>query len=468
MLDFARHIVEQSERLTALVSNLRLLSVPATQDAAARRAELGAVLVRVTSLLDFRLRKAAATLRTQIAPDLPLLVISTHALEQILINLLGNALDAIAGIAHPVVQVRARVLAENPRFAIIEVADNGSGIAKTIRHRLFSPSSRRRARNRGPASGSPSAARSPALRAAISSCSTTPGPGASPRTPSSASPSPSLRSSSHALRNRGVGAVSRLASGHARSPCDRDAGDAHAAGHRHADAGPVHAAARHRRRGRGRARRPGTRCRVVHAHPRAGQRRDAGDAARGGPAGALHRALPAAARALPAGRPAGRRAGERHAPLARRRPHRAGRLDRRPLPHQSRRHRDDAGRGSQLRAGDRRSPGARRDPDPRAAGRSRRRRPRRRPQRRRARDGGGPAAGAVPARAGARARHAGRRQLLRDRVARRRAGRHAGGAEPADAGRVRGAPPPARRGRGRARRVSCSRRRAASAAARWR
>jgi C4-dicarboxylate-specific signal transduction histidine kinase len=137
VLDFARHIVEQSERLTALVSNLRLLSVPATQDAAARRTELGAVLVRVTSLLEFRLRKAAATLRTQIAPDLPLLVISTHALEQILINLLGNALDATAGIAHPVVQVRARVLAENPRFAIVEVADNGSGIAKTIRHRLF-------------------------------------------------------------------------------------------------------------------------------------------------------------------------------------------------------------------------------------------------------------------------------------------------------------------------------------------
>jgi len=39
VLDFARHIVEQSERLTSLVSNLRLLSVPATQDAAARRTD---------------------------------------------------------------------------------------------------------------------------------------------------------------------------------------------------------------------------------------------------------------------------------------------------------------------------------------------------------------------------------------------------------------------------------------------
>jgi len=136
VLDFARHIVEQSERLTALVSSLRLLSVPATQDAQ-RRAEIGAVLVRVTSLLDFRLRKASATLRTQIAPDVPLLAISPHALEQILINLLANALDAVAGVTHPVVQVRARVLAENPRFAIIDVADNGSGVAKAVRQRLF-------------------------------------------------------------------------------------------------------------------------------------------------------------------------------------------------------------------------------------------------------------------------------------------------------------------------------------------
>jgi two-component system C4-dicarboxylate transport sensor histidine kinase DctB len=136
VLDFARHIVEQSERLTTLVSSLRLLSVPATHDAA-RRSEIGAILVRITSLLDFRLRKAGATLRTQIAPDTPPLAVSPQALEQILINLIANALDAIAGVAHPVVQVRARVLAENPRFAIVEVADNGSGVAKAIRGRLF-------------------------------------------------------------------------------------------------------------------------------------------------------------------------------------------------------------------------------------------------------------------------------------------------------------------------------------------
>lgn len=136
VLDFARHIVEQSERLTGLVANLRQLSVPA-QSAGKGRTEVGAALVRVTSLLEFRLRKAGVTLRTQIAPDVPAVATTPHALEQILINLLANALDAVSGAAGPVVQLRARVLAENPRFTSIEVADNGPGIAKAVRARLF-------------------------------------------------------------------------------------------------------------------------------------------------------------------------------------------------------------------------------------------------------------------------------------------------------------------------------------------
>jgi two-component system C4-dicarboxylate transport sensor histidine kinase DctB len=137
VLDFARHIVEQSERLAGLVANLRQLSVPAQAGGKAPRTEVGAVLVRVTSLLDFRLRKAGVTLRTQVAPDVPPIAAAPHVLEQILINLLANAVDAVSGGPAPIVQIRARVLPENPRFTSIDVADNGSGVAKAVRPRLF-------------------------------------------------------------------------------------------------------------------------------------------------------------------------------------------------------------------------------------------------------------------------------------------------------------------------------------------
>jgi C4-dicarboxylate-specific signal transduction histidine kinase len=135
VLDFARHIVDQSERLTGLVSNLRQLSAPAASGAK-KRAEVGPVLVRVTSLLEFKLRKGP-TLRTQIAPNVPPLAAPPHALEQVLINLLANALDAVANAAAPVIQVRAQIVASDPRFVAVEVADNGSGVAKAVRPRLF-------------------------------------------------------------------------------------------------------------------------------------------------------------------------------------------------------------------------------------------------------------------------------------------------------------------------------------------
>jgi C4-dicarboxylate-specific signal transduction histidine kinase len=135
VLDFARHIVDQSERLTALVSNLRQFTAPA-QKGAKRRAEVGPVLMRVTSLLEYKLRKGP-TMRTQIAPDVPPLAVPPHALEQILINLIANALDAVAAAPGPVIQVRAQIVASDPRFVAIEVGDNGAGVAKAVRARLF-------------------------------------------------------------------------------------------------------------------------------------------------------------------------------------------------------------------------------------------------------------------------------------------------------------------------------------------
>ena len=135
VLDFARHIVDQSERLTALVSNLRQFAAPVSQHGK-RRVEVGPVLVRVTGLLEYRLRKGP-TLRTQIAPDVPPLAVLPSALEQVLINLLANALDAVAAAPAPIIQVRAQIVATDPRFVSIEVADNGSGVAKAVRARLF-------------------------------------------------------------------------------------------------------------------------------------------------------------------------------------------------------------------------------------------------------------------------------------------------------------------------------------------
>ncbi|WP_458629108.1 sensor histidine kinase [Winogradskyella sp. PC D3.3] len=63
--------------------------------------------------------------------------IDTHLIEQVLINLILNAIDACKDEAHPEIKVLA---SENPnRDIVIKVLDNGSGIPKDILENIFVP-----------------------------------------------------------------------------------------------------------------------------------------------------------------------------------------------------------------------------------------------------------------------------------------------------------------------------------------
>lgn len=57
-------------------------------------------------------------------------------LEQVLVNLLQNAIEALKGTAAPLIKVQ--VLREDDRV-LITVADNGPGVAPEVRERLFTP-----------------------------------------------------------------------------------------------------------------------------------------------------------------------------------------------------------------------------------------------------------------------------------------------------------------------------------------
>ncbi|WP_017772577.1 ATP-binding protein [Paraburkholderia kururiensis] len=58
-------------------------------------------------------------------------------LEQVLINLIGNALDAVAGMPHPRIEVC--IDASQPETVALSVRDNGPGIPEDVLPRLFEP-----------------------------------------------------------------------------------------------------------------------------------------------------------------------------------------------------------------------------------------------------------------------------------------------------------------------------------------
>ncbi|MBU9281002.1 sensor histidine kinase [Burkholderia multivorans] len=142
-------IAALTERMGKITNQLKLFvgrARPRNERALVVRALRG-----VLALLGERLRGVALTLTLQdatVSParDAPLDIAHDHPelvarcedlrLEQVLINLLGNALDAVATVAAPAIEVTVAV---SSATVAIEVRDNGPGIPPELLPRLFEP-----------------------------------------------------------------------------------------------------------------------------------------------------------------------------------------------------------------------------------------------------------------------------------------------------------------------------------------
>jgi signal transduction histidine kinase len=74
----------------------------------------------------------------EVADDLPPVHADRVQLQQVVLNLVNNAIDAVAGGSDRAVHVRA-VPAQNARAVQVSVTDTGAGIAADIADRLFQP-----------------------------------------------------------------------------------------------------------------------------------------------------------------------------------------------------------------------------------------------------------------------------------------------------------------------------------------
>jgi len=98
------------------------------------------VIAMLADVFSLQAQKAGATLETVLPADLPALAISAEALEQIVGNLLLNALDAVS--QDPAAPGRIIISASHDQQAgtvTLTTADNGPGIAPEHLRRIFDP-----------------------------------------------------------------------------------------------------------------------------------------------------------------------------------------------------------------------------------------------------------------------------------------------------------------------------------------
>jgi PAS domain S-box-containing protein len=101
--------------------------------------DLGEVVGEVLALVRSDAAARHVRVESAIASNLPLVLGDRIHLQQVLINLLVNAMDAFEGVAHDKRLVQVTIRMAGATAVEVEVADQGHGIAKEHLPRLFEP-----------------------------------------------------------------------------------------------------------------------------------------------------------------------------------------------------------------------------------------------------------------------------------------------------------------------------------------
>jgi len=102
----------------------------------ARPADLRQVVANAVALLDQRLRNCDAQVICRFPADPVLALCDANRMEQVMINLISNALDAMSELPSPEVEVTAQI---REQVICLEVRDHGPGMSDDILPRLFEP-----------------------------------------------------------------------------------------------------------------------------------------------------------------------------------------------------------------------------------------------------------------------------------------------------------------------------------------
>jgi signal transduction histidine kinase len=131
----ARRTIRDGHRASDVVSRLRALF--ARQNAVTEAVDLNAATREVVALSRSELRKAQVIVRSELADDLPLVTGDRIQLQQVILNLLMNASDAMSDVNDRPRQLVIRTEADTDDFVRLAVKDTGVGFEPQSAERLF-------------------------------------------------------------------------------------------------------------------------------------------------------------------------------------------------------------------------------------------------------------------------------------------------------------------------------------------
>ncbi len=142
-LSEAERVFQEAERARRIVKNLLYFSRETRTERI--RADLNEIVERTLALRSYELRVEDIVVECDLAPHLPATLADPYQLQQVVLNLLINAEQALLeGRGHGHVWIRTRHIIEGignkaRDRIVLEVADDGPGIPPEIASRIFDP-----------------------------------------------------------------------------------------------------------------------------------------------------------------------------------------------------------------------------------------------------------------------------------------------------------------------------------------
>ena len=128
-------IEKRSKGLITFIDNYRKLTrIPKPDFKIVQVKEL---FERVESLMKEQIEKTAIKCKSEIDPQSLTITADPALIEQVLINLCKNSVEALSGVLRPKIKLKART--DGLGNPIIKVIDNGKGITEEVAERIFIP-----------------------------------------------------------------------------------------------------------------------------------------------------------------------------------------------------------------------------------------------------------------------------------------------------------------------------------------
>lgn len=131
----ARRTIRDADRASEMIARLRALFTH--KGSANELVDLNEAVQEVIALSSGELRRSRIVLQAELADDLPAVVGDRIQLQQVILNLLRNASDAMAGVNDRRRQLLIRTEREDGGCARVVVQDTGVGFDLQVRDKLF-------------------------------------------------------------------------------------------------------------------------------------------------------------------------------------------------------------------------------------------------------------------------------------------------------------------------------------------